>query len=117
MELEDKDLSFNYRTHCDPRLNYEQSLGKCRSGRVGERGRALLTRISLSQTSPSSFRTTSRRRGAVKRRGTFSCPASVGGQERSDLTDSKSSSPAKESATISHSPSSLLGRAVADRIN
>ncbi|KAL7420880.1 hypothetical protein Q5752_004834 [Cryptotrichosporon argae] len=26
MELEDKDLSFNYRTHCDPRLNYEQSL-------------------------------------------------------------------------------------------
>lgn len=27
MELEDKDLSFNYRTHCDPRLNYEQSLG------------------------------------------------------------------------------------------
>lgn len=28
MELEDKDLSFNYRTHCDPRLNYEQSLGK-----------------------------------------------------------------------------------------
>lgn len=28
MELEDKDLSFNYRTHCDPRLNYEQSLGE-----------------------------------------------------------------------------------------
>lgn len=28
MELEDKDLSFNYRTHCDPRLNYEQSLGR-----------------------------------------------------------------------------------------
>jgi len=28
MELEDKDLSFNYRSHCDPRLNYEQSLGK-----------------------------------------------------------------------------------------
>jgi 3-deoxy-7-phosphoheptulonate synthase len=27
MELADKDLSFNYRTHCDPRLNYEQSLG------------------------------------------------------------------------------------------
>ncbi|KAH8085811.1 putative family II 2-keto-3-deoxy-D-arabino-heptulosonate aldolase [Filobasidium floriforme] len=26
MELEDKDLSFNYRSHCDPRLNYEQSL-------------------------------------------------------------------------------------------
>ena len=26
MELADKDLSFNYRTHCDPRLNYEQSL-------------------------------------------------------------------------------------------
>jgi 3-deoxy-7-phosphoheptulonate synthase len=26
MELQDKDLSFNYRTHCDPRLNYEQSL-------------------------------------------------------------------------------------------
>lgn len=26
MELEDKDLSLNYRTHCDPRLNYEQSL-------------------------------------------------------------------------------------------
>lgn len=26
MELEDKDLSTNYRTHCDPRLNYEQSL-------------------------------------------------------------------------------------------
>ena len=26
MELEDKHLSFNYRTHCDPRLNYEQSL-------------------------------------------------------------------------------------------
>jgi 3-deoxy-7-phosphoheptulonate synthase len=26
MELEDKDLSFNYKTHCDPRLNYEQSL-------------------------------------------------------------------------------------------
>ena len=26
MELEDEDLSFNYRTHCDPRLNYEQSL-------------------------------------------------------------------------------------------
>jgi 3-deoxy-7-phosphoheptulonate synthase len=32
MELEDKDLSFNYRTHCDPRLNYEQSLGKCEVG-------------------------------------------------------------------------------------
>lgn len=30
MELEDKDLSFNYRTHCDPRLNYEQSLGQLR---------------------------------------------------------------------------------------
>ena len=29
MELEDKDLSFNYRSHCDPRLNYEQSLGEC----------------------------------------------------------------------------------------
>lgn len=29
MELEDKDLSFNYRSHCDPRLNYEQSLGTC----------------------------------------------------------------------------------------
>ena len=29
MELEDKDLSFNYRSHCDPRLNYEQSLGQC----------------------------------------------------------------------------------------
>ena len=28
MELEDKDLSFNYRTHCDPRLNYEQSMGQ-----------------------------------------------------------------------------------------
>lgn len=28
MELEDKDLSLNYRTHCDPRLNYEQSLGE-----------------------------------------------------------------------------------------
>lgn len=28
MELEDKDLSFNYRSHCDPRLNYEQSLGE-----------------------------------------------------------------------------------------
>lgn len=27
MELEDKDLNLNYRTHCDPRLNYEQSLG------------------------------------------------------------------------------------------
>ncbi|OCF45297.1 3-deoxy-7-phosphoheptulonate synthase [Kwoniella heveanensis CBS 569] len=26
MELEDKDLSFNYRTHCDPRLNFEQGL-------------------------------------------------------------------------------------------
>lgn len=26
MELADKDLSLNYRTHCDPRLNYEQSL-------------------------------------------------------------------------------------------
>lgn len=26
MELEDEHLSFNYRTHCDPRLNYEQSL-------------------------------------------------------------------------------------------
>lgn len=26
MGLEDKHLSFNYRTHCDPRLNYEQSL-------------------------------------------------------------------------------------------
>ena len=26
MELQDKDLSFKYRTHCDPRLNYEQSL-------------------------------------------------------------------------------------------
>lgn len=26
MELEDKDLSLNYRTHCDPRLNFEQSL-------------------------------------------------------------------------------------------
>ncbi|ORX40928.1 DAHP synthetase [Kockovaella imperatae] len=26
MELADKDLSFNYRSHCDPRLNYEQSL-------------------------------------------------------------------------------------------
>ncbi|BEJ11889.1 hypothetical protein CspHIS471_0203490 [Cutaneotrichosporon sp. HIS471] len=26
MELEDKDLNLNYRTHCDPRLNYEQSL-------------------------------------------------------------------------------------------
>ncbi|WVN85865.1 uncharacterized protein L203_101017 [Cryptococcus depauperatus CBS 7841] len=26
MELEDRDLSFNYKTHCDPRLNYEQSL-------------------------------------------------------------------------------------------
>jgi len=31
MELEDKDLSFNYRSHCDPRLNYEQSLGQCRT--------------------------------------------------------------------------------------
>jgi 3-deoxy-7-phosphoheptulonate synthase len=28
MELADKDLSTNYRTHCDPRLNYEQSLGE-----------------------------------------------------------------------------------------
>ncbi|WRT63986.1 uncharacterized protein IL334_000913 [Kwoniella shivajii] len=26
MQLEDKDLSFNYRTHCDPRLNFEQGL-------------------------------------------------------------------------------------------
>nr|XP_019049058.1 3-deoxy-7-phosphoheptulonate synthase [Kwoniella bestiolae CBS 10118]OCF27988.1 3-deoxy-7-phosphoheptulonate synthase [Kwoniella bestiolae CBS 10118] len=26
MELQDKDLSFNYRTHCDPRLNFEQGL-------------------------------------------------------------------------------------------
>lgn len=26
MELADKDLSLNYRTHCDPRLNFEQSL-------------------------------------------------------------------------------------------
>lgn len=28
MELEDKDLNLNYRTHCDPRLNFEQSLGE-----------------------------------------------------------------------------------------
>lgn len=28
MELADEDLSTNYRTHCDPRLNYEQSLGE-----------------------------------------------------------------------------------------
>lgn len=33
MELEDKDLSLNYRTHCDPRLNYEQSLGECEAER------------------------------------------------------------------------------------
>jgi 3-deoxy-7-phosphoheptulonate synthase len=26
MGLKDKDLSTNYQTHCDPRLNYEQSL-------------------------------------------------------------------------------------------
>lgn len=32
MELEDKDLSLNYRTHCDPRLNYEQSLGEWMGG-------------------------------------------------------------------------------------
>lgn len=28
MDLMDKDLSLNYLSHCDPRLNYEQSLGK-----------------------------------------------------------------------------------------
>ena len=38
MELEDKDLSFNYRTHCDPRLNYEQSLGQSFSSSL--RGRS-----------------------------------------------------------------------------
>jgi hypothetical protein len=27
MDLMDKDLSLNYLSHCDPRLNYEQSLG------------------------------------------------------------------------------------------
>jgi 3-deoxy-7-phosphoheptulonate synthase len=26
MELKDSDLSTNYQTYCDPRLNYEQSL-------------------------------------------------------------------------------------------
>lgn len=40
MELKDKDLSFNYRTHCDPRLNYEQSLGKCQSGKGKGKGSA-----------------------------------------------------------------------------
>lgn len=29
MDLMDKDLSLNYLSHCDPRLNYEQSLGEC----------------------------------------------------------------------------------------
>ena len=28
MDLMDKDLSLNYLSHCDPRLNYEQSLGE-----------------------------------------------------------------------------------------
>lgn len=37
MELEDKDLSFNYRTHCDPRLNYEQSLGGLNSLEIGSK--------------------------------------------------------------------------------
>lgn len=26
MDIKDTDLSTNYQTHCDPRLNYEQSL-------------------------------------------------------------------------------------------
>lgn len=26
MNLKDEDLSTNYQTHCDPRLNYEQAL-------------------------------------------------------------------------------------------
>lgn len=37
MELEDKDLSFNYRTHCDPRLNYEQSLGGLNPLEIGSK--------------------------------------------------------------------------------
>ncbi|RXK41939.1 3-deoxy-7-phosphoheptulonate synthase [Tremella mesenterica] len=49
MELEDEDLSFNYRTHCDPRLNYEQSLDVAfliadhlKAKRKGERPRDIL---------------------------------------------------------------------------
>lgn len=38
MELADKDLSFNYRTHCDPRLNYEQSLGGFCHGSASQPG-------------------------------------------------------------------------------
>jgi hypothetical protein len=121
MELEDKDLSFNYRTHCDPRLNYEQSLGKSGSESVGQRGRALLTRISPSQTSPSSSRTTSRRRGAVKRRGTFSCRASADGQERSDLADTtvNTSSPPARRIVFSHNNLDVCfrGSCRADQIN
>lgn len=32
MDLMDKDLSLNYLSHCDPRLNYEQSLGELKPG-------------------------------------------------------------------------------------
>ncbi|KAK6905540.1 hypothetical protein I203_106369 [Kwoniella mangroviensis CBS 8507] len=49
MELEDKDLSFNYRTHCDPRLNFEQGLDVAflladhlRSKRKGEQPKDIL---------------------------------------------------------------------------
>lgn len=67
MELEDKDLSFNYRTHCDPRLNYEQSLGQLlrwKCPKVYE----LILYFFFSQTSRFCSPTTSSQREEVKDR-------------------------------------------------
>jgi hypothetical protein len=72
MELEDKDLSFNYRTHCDPRLNYEQSLGELKQDMAD-------WKMSLS-SSP----TTSRRSGGASCLATFCCRDCAGGARRSD---------------------------------
>lgn len=45
MDLMDKDLSLNYLSHCDPRLNYEQSLGRPSLSTFSTAGKNLLSLV------------------------------------------------------------------------
>jgi hypothetical protein len=63
MDLMDKDLSLNYLSHCDPRLNYEQSLGKylTTSSNLSEKANFGFTSCAF-QMSRSSFQITCEQR-------------------------------------------------------
>lgn len=68
MDLMDKDLSLNYLSHCDPRLNYEQSLGKYPRCRTSLRWRLNEPVSPAFQMLRSSLPITYERRGGVRSR-------------------------------------------------